>query len=551
MGRLIAGGFALIYLLALTACTTPDDQPATASPPSATAATVATATPTSAPASTLPPGEHGGAIVAVTQADIDHRDVHRDISATLASRGPGVAYSRMLRLRTGEDVAQPSLLLECDLCKTWEMEGPLTYTFRLREGIRWQDLPPVNGRGLTAGDVAFSYERQKTEGWPNSPLLLAMDTAEAVDDSVLRVTLRFSDTDFLAALADGRSKVVAREAVEAEGSLENGPVVGTGPWIWLRTVEGDGSALEANPDYFEEGLPFVKQLTFKVIKDSDTRIAAFITGLVDVYDAPPHEWAVLQSRGFTNRTFLSKEGGLGMLLAMNVGNPPFDDQAVRREVFKVLDPWSYLEEKWSGQGYVSAGVPVVTAQWLLDRQAMEPFFGGETAMVGGGRSFEIVVADFGDIYLAAGKRLEEALRLAGFDPTVMVLNPVDYSDRVWQKKDYQLFLGPVPPTSTPNSYLFSLLHSGGQWNILDHEDSDLDSLVEAQQQAPFDSDRRGEGLKSIQRWILDQAYMVGLGGNGSLWVLQDGVNGFYPNTALSEYFFWAKTWRGSLPSLGG
>ena len=86
--------------------------------------------------------------------------------------------------------------------------------FRLREGILWQDLPPVNGRALTAGDVAFSYERQKTEGWPNSPLLLAMDTAEAVDDSVLRVTLRFSDTDFLAALADGRSKVVAREAVD-------------------------------------------------------------------------------------------------------------------------------------------------------------------------------------------------------------------------------------------------------------------------------------------------------------------------------------------------
>ena len=494
MGRLIARGFALIYLLALTACSTPDDQPATASPPSATAAIVATATPTSAPASTLPPGEYGGAIVAVTQADIDHRDVHRDISATLASRGPGVAYSRMLRLRTGEEVAQPSLLLECDLCETWEMEDPLTYVFRLREGILWQDLPPVNGRALTAGDVAFSYERQKTEGWPNSPLLLAMDTAEAVDDSVLRVTLRFSDTDFLAALVDGRSKVVAREAVEAEGSLEDGPVVGTGPWIWLRTVEGDGSTFEANPDYFEEGLPFVRQLTFKVIKDSDTRIAAFITGLVDVYDAPPHEWAVLQSRGFTNRTFLSKEGGLGMLLAMNVGNPPFDDQAVRREVFKILDPWSYLEDRWSGQGYVSAGVPVVTASWLLDRQAMGPFFGGETAAAGGGRSFEIVVADFGDIYLAAGKRLEEELKLAGFDPTVMVLNPVDYSDRVWQKKDYQLFLGPVPPTSTPNSYLFSLLHSGGQWNILDHEDSDLDRLVEAQQQDPFDSDRRGEGL---------------------------------------------------------
>ena len=298
-------------------------------------------------------------------------------------------------------------------------------------------------------------------------------------------------------------------------------------------------------------MPFAQHLTFKVIKDPDTRMAAFITGLVDVYDAPPQEWAALQSRGFTNRTFLSKEGGLGMVLAMNVGSPPFDDQALRREIFNVLDPWAYLEDQWAGQGYVGAGVPVMTAPWLLDRQAMETFFGGEPATAGGGRSFEIVLADFGDIYLAMGKRLEEDLKAAGFDPTVTVLNPVDYSDRVWQNKDYQLFLGPVPPTSTPNSYLFALLHSGGQWNILAHEDSDLDRLVESQQQAPFDSDRRREGLQAIQRRILEQAYMVGLGGNGKLWVLQDGVSGFYPNTALSEYFFWAKTWRDNLPSLGG
>ena len=278
----------------------------------------------------LPAGEYGGHIVALAKADVAHFDVHQDTSATLAARGPGVAYSRMLRLRTGEDVVQPSLLLECDLCEGWRLDGLLTYEFRLRDNVRWQDLPPVNGRALSAQDVVFSYERQRTAGWPNSALMMAVSSVSAPDESTVRVKLRYWDTDFLLALADGRSKVVAPEPVIASGSLEPGPVVGTGPWVWLGTVEGDGSEFEANPDYFEEGLPFADRLTFKVIKDPEARFAAFITGQLDVFDAGAEELALLQSRGFPSRTVVSKEGGLGLMLAMNAGRAPFDDVEVRR-----------------------------------------------------------------------------------------------------------------------------------------------------------------------------------------------------------------------------
>lgn len=532
----------LILLLALAACSSPDPTPTTT--PSGPASTP-TASPTPVVSTPLV-GEPGGSIVAITTADITHRDVHQDVSVTLASRGPGIAYSRLLRLRTGVDITQPSLLLECDLCQSWEMLDPLTYRFHLREGVRWQDIPPVNGRKLTAEDVVFSYQRQRTEGWVNSSLLLAMNTVEAEDDLTLRVTLKFPDTDFLLALADGRTKVVAREAAEALGELREGPVVGTGPWIWLRTEKGVGSEFEANPDYFEEGLPFARQLSFKVIKDPDTRVAAFLTGLVDVYDALPQEWTKLQAIGGEYQTVLSKEGGLGLVLAMNVSRPPFNDEDIRRAVFKALDPWAYLNDVWGGRGFVSSGVPVVESSWLLSRQEGEAFFTDSTTVErvldDADTAFEFVLADFGDLYLEAGMRIERELREAGFDPSLKVLNPVEYSEQVWQRKDYQLFVGPVPPTSSPNSYLFSTLHSGGQWNLLAHRDSALDELIESQQELSFNSSERREAFQAIQRRLLDQAYMFGLGANGTLWVLQDGVRGFYPNTALSEYSYWAKTW---------
>lgn len=541
-GLLWLGSLALLLVM-VVGCGTSDESTPSATPKEAVATVTPTAAPVvSRPSSTLPAGVQGGHIVALARADVSHLDVHQDVSPTLAARGPGVAYSRMLRLRTGEEVEQPSLLLECDLCESWRLGDDLVYEFRLRDDVHWQDLPPVNGRKLSAQDVVFSYNRQRTSGWPNSLLLQGVESVEAPDERTVRVRLRFWDTDFLLALADGRSKVVAPEVVIASGSLEPGPVVGTGPWAWLGTVPGVGSEFEANPDYFEEGLPFAQQLTFKVIKDPEARLAAFVIGELDIYDADGSEWELLDSRGFPSRTVVSKEGGLGLMLAMNAGRPPFEDREVRRAVFSLLQPGDYLEGPLAGEDIVGAGMPVVEGSWLLDGETVQGYFGGGFSVDVRGKAVEVVVADFGDEQVEFGKRVQSALIEAGFVSSLAVLNPVEYSERVWRKKDYQMFLGPPPPASGPNGHLFSALHSGGQWNILGHSDGELDRLIESQQELGFDSGERGEVVREIQRRLLGEAYMATLGGGSTLWVMQDAVSGFYPNTALAEYFFWAKTW---------
>ncbi len=538
----------LLLLLALVWGCGASEEPTSSPTPreaASTSAPAVTAAPAvSRPASTAPAGEYGGHIVALARADVKQLDVHQDVSPTLAARGPGVAYSRMLRLRTGEEIEQPSLLLECDLCESWRLDEDLVYEFRLREGVNWQDISPVNGRRLSAQDVVFSYNRQRTSGWANSPLLQAVESVDAPDERTVRVKLAYWDTDFLLALADGRSKVVSPEVVIASGSLEPGPVVGTGPWTWLQTVDGVGSEFEANPNYFEEGLPFADLLTFKVIKDPEARLAAFVTGQLDIYDAEAREWELLDSRGFPSKTVTSTEGGMGLMLAMNAGVPPFDDPEVRRAVFGSLRPSDYLEGPLADEGIFGVGMPVVEGGWLLDRETVQGYFGGDAGVNVEGRAVEVLAADFGDEQLEVGRRVESALREAGFVSSLTVLNPVEYSERVWREKEYQMFVGPPPPASGPNGFLFSMLHSGGQRNVLGHGDGELDRLIEAQQELGFDSGERGEVIREIQRLLLGEAYFVTLGGGSTLWVMQDAVGGFYPNTALAEYIFWAKTWLG-------
>jgi peptide/nickel transport system substrate-binding protein len=497
--------------------------------------------------STPPAGKPGGSLTILSYVDPPHLDVHQDVSEALISLGPGIVYSRLLRLKTGPEVETPSLLLECELCQGWEVVDPLTYIFRLRENVYWQNLPPVGGREVTAEDLVYSYNRQRTPGWPNAPLLQAMDRVEATDRYTLKITLKYPDADFLLSLADGHSKVVAEEAVQVNGDLKEGPVVGSGPWIWKGTETGVGSFFERNSTYFEAGLPFLDSLEIRVIRDEDTRLAAFTTRTVDIYPVVPQKWEEFKQLAPRVNTRLTKQGGTGLLLSMNVGSPPFDDPVVRKALFKALDPWEDVNALWAGQGFVSLGMPVVTPDWLLGREEMRRYFAdpsGARELLSdrpGPVGFKLSVADFGDIYLDQARRVEEALRAVGFSPELEVVNPKAYAERMWRDRNYQALLGPLPPTSTPSSFLFSILHSGGRWNIVGHSDSKLDGMIE-EQAVEMDIERRGEMAREIQRYVLGKAYLFSPVTGATMWAFWPEVRGFYPNTAASEYSFWARVW---------
>lgn len=53
---------------------------------------------------------------------------------------------------------------------------------------------------------------------------------------------------------------------------------------------------------------------------------------------------------------------------------------------------------------------------------------------------------------------------------------------------------------------------------------------------------RSQLLGDIQRHLLEQAYLFSPVSGGARWVMAEEVKGFYPNTAASEYFYWAKAW---------
>ena len=513
-------------------------------------------------------GATGGTLTLVATAEIPHRDVHQEVQETLTALGPGLAYSRLLRLRSGQGLDQPNLLLECDLCQSWELTDDLAYEFKLRPGVLWQNVAPVNGRALTAQDIVFSFERLKTPGWPNAPLLASIGDVTALDDLTLRVELALKDADALLALADGHAKIVAPEVVAQYGDLKDSPVIGTGPWVWQETGPQDSGSNQGmeflrNPDYFEDGLPFLDQLNIAIMRSEllskstgpaeMDKVAAFQAGQIDVLSVGPGEWDIVRRSGAEFQSAVSRRSGAGVMLAMNSQTPGLSETAVRQAVFQAIDPWDYLDTVWSGQGFTSVGIPVRESGWLLDRADMRQNYFADPGkarqlLVNSGQKLPIDIEvtvrieRTGGENLALEERLMADLTAVGFNPELRRMNPVQFNDLVMgPAREFQLAVGAAPPTSTTNSFLFGLLHSQGRWNLAGHEDGQLDSMIEVQA-AEFDDSKRREQLVEIQRQVLDQAYLFSPVTAASRWVFSSALKGFEPNTALSEYNFWSRTW---------
>ena len=77
-------------------------------------------------------------------------------------------YSKLVRHKVGADDAAGHLHR---WSPTWPNAGKslddTTYVFYLRQGVKWHNKPPVNGRELVAEDVKFTYDRFLTE--PGNP----------------------------------------------------------------------------------------------------------------------------------------------------------------------------------------------------------------------------------------------------------------------------------------------------------------------------------------------------------------------------------------------
>jgi peptide/nickel transport system substrate-binding protein len=173
----------------------------------------------------------------------------------------------------------PGKSMAPSLAESWSMSPDgLVYEFVLRKGARFH-----NGEPVTAEDVKFSFERYR--GISAKLLKDRVAAVETPDAGRVRFRLKQAWPDFLtfyATPATGAAWIVPRKYVEKVGEegFKKHPI-GAGPYRFVSFNPGVELVLEAFDGYWRK-VPSVKQLTFKAVPDSATRLAMLKRGEVDI-----------------------------------------------------------------------------------------------------------------------------------------------------------------------------------------------------------------------------------------------------------------------------
>lgn len=182
--------------------------------------------------------------------------------------------------------AQRTPTIRKTLVTNWEMKDPSTWIFKLRQGVKFHNRPPVNGREMVAEDVRYSYELLKDKAQYATRAAM-VNKIVVVDKHTVRFELKMPDPKFYLNIVDSLSPVIVpKEAVEAPGGLAENPI-GTGAFMVKEFVPGEGVLLVKNPDYYQKdkdgrALPYVDAVRMVFTKDASTDTALFRTKQADL-----------------------------------------------------------------------------------------------------------------------------------------------------------------------------------------------------------------------------------------------------------------------------
>ena len=232
------------------------------------------------------------------------------------------------------------------LATAWEVnEDGTALTLTLREGVKFH-----NGREFVADDVVQNFARALVPDTGSNVhgMVKSVDHAEAIDDHT--VVLHFTAPtpnmfDILNAMG-----IMAPEAFDTT----NETCVGTGPFQFQEWVPGDHVSFVRNEEYWDEGKPYLDEVTFKPYTDLEALVTALETGIVDAAIAvPPKDYQRLLDAGVQ-----VPFGQTGALLYTITVNPPdasqdpgpLSDKLVRQAVCAAVDRQAMVEQALFGVG---------------------------------------------------------------------------------------------------------------------------------------------------------------------------------------------------------
>jgi len=259
----------------------------------------------------------------------------------------------------------------------------LTYTFKLRTGIKFHD-----GTDFNADAVVYNYNRWQAYGkgdlqdnaYYYGAVFGGFGTASniasvtASDASTVVFKLKTPQSNFLLASTLAVFAIQSPTALKAakadttplkdnkyaQGLLPQGQdMVGTGPFMFKEWVAGDHITVVKNPNYWDTAnAAHLDQITFKGIGDSTAKLQDLQSGGVDAaFSISPLDVTTAKSSGLTIIDRGASCNQLNLDINQSVGGTPtiYANKSVRLAIAEAVNKQSYVDAFYSGLGKVPTG----------------------------------------------------------------------------------------------------------------------------------------------------------------------------------------------------
>ena len=437
------------------------------------------------------------------------------------------------------------------LATKWTQTSPNVWRFELRKGVKFHDGTP-----FAADDVVFSFARAADPGGDMRGYTASFKEVRKIDDH----TVEIETTAPNPILPDVISNVYMMSKTWSEANKADKPVDrrkgientasfkanGTGPFRLKERQPGTRTVLVRNLNYWDKVESNVDEVVFTPIGSDATRVAALLSGEIDVMEPVPLQdvervkanpnFVVLQ--GPELRTiFLGMDQKRDELLFSSVkGKNPFKDVRVRKAFYQAIDIEAIKTKVMRGAAtptalMVGPGVrgfqPDMNKRFPYDPEAAKKLL----AEAGYPNGFEVTMNCPNDRYVNDGaicQAVAANLARIGVKINLQAETKVSYFPKILSRNTSFYLLGWTPSTGDAHDAMFALMATPndkgqGQFNLGSYSNAKFDELT-TKIQSETDQKKRNEMIREAFKIHQDEVGHIPLHQQALAWGMAKKVH---------------------------
>lgn len=379
-------------------------------------------------------------------------------------------------------------------------EDATTYTFTLREGVKFHD-----GSMVTAEDVKYSIDRcaDTTNGEPLVEAYSNIKSVNIVDEKTVEVVLNTADSDFLANMTTA--------IIPASNENPDTNPIGTGPYRYVSRSPQENFVVEKFDEYW--GTPAnIENVTFRVCANADSIVMNLQGGSIDMFA----RLTTTQASQLGDQ-FDVLEGTMNLVQALYLNNAvePFNDERVRQALCYAVDPQGIMDLISDGKGTEigSSMFPAFEKYYMpeLNDVYNQDFDKAKELLAEAGYpdgfSFTITVPSNYQQHIDTAQVLVEQLKNIGVTAEIELVEWETWVSEAYTNRNFEATVVGVDASSLTASALLSRFVSDAPNNFINFSNADYDAAY-ARAEAAVDDEEKTESFKECERLLAEHAANV-------------------------------------------